>query len=50
MSLRFEADPNGSDHVTIALPAGSSAAGDMTRFRIRSRDDDDTSYIYGLQL
>lgn len=50
MSLRFEADADGLDHVTIALPRDHPSAGDMTASGYDLANDDDTSYIYGLQL
>ena len=50
MSLRFEADADGLDHVTIALPRDHPAAGDMIASGYDLANDDDTSYIYGLQL
>jgi GNAT superfamily N-acetyltransferase len=50
MSLRFEADADGLDHVTVALPRDHPAAGDMTASGYDLANDDDTSYIYGLQL
>jgi hypothetical protein len=50
MSLRFEADADGLDHVTIALPRDHPAAGDMNASGYDLANDDDTSYIYGLQL
>jgi len=50
MALRFEADADGLDHVTISLPRDHPAAGDMTASGYDLANDDDTSYIYGLQL
>jgi len=50
MSLRFEADADGLDHVTVALPRDHPAAGDMTASGYDLANDDDSSYIYGLQL
>ena len=50
LSLRFEADADGLDHVTIALPRDHPAAGDMTASGYDLANDDDTSYVYGLKL
>ena len=50
MSLRFEADADGLDHVTIALPRDHPAAGDMTASGYDLANDDDTMYVYGLKL
>jgi GNAT superfamily N-acetyltransferase len=50
MSLRFEADADGLDHVTIALPRDHPAAGDLTASGYDLANDDDSSYIYRLQL
>jgi hypothetical protein len=50
MALRFEADADGLNHVTVALPRDHPAAGDMTASGYDLANDDDTSYIYGLQL
>jgi GNAT superfamily N-acetyltransferase len=50
MSLRFEADSDGLDHVTVALPRDHPAAGDMTASGYDLANDDDTSYVYGMQL
>jgi GNAT superfamily N-acetyltransferase len=50
MALRFEADADGLDHVTVALPRDHPAAGDMTASGYDLANDDDTSYIYGLKL
>lgn len=50
MSMRFEADADGVDHVTIALPRGHPAADDLTASGYHLANDDDTSYIYGLKF
>ena len=50
MSLRFEADADGLDHVTVALPRDHPAAGDMTASGYDLANDDDASYIYCLRL
>jgi hypothetical protein len=50
MALRFEADADGLDHVTIALPRDHPAAEDLTASGYDFANDDDTSYIYGLAL
>lgn len=49
MQLRYEADADGMDHVTVTLPRDHPAAEDM---RATGYDlaDDDGSYIYGLTL
>jgi GNAT superfamily N-acetyltransferase len=50
MSMRFEADADGLDHVTIALPRHHPASDDLTASGYHLANDDDTSYIYGLKL
>jgi GNAT superfamily N-acetyltransferase len=50
MALRFEADADGLDHVTVALPRDHPAAEDLTASGYDFANDDDTSYIYGLAL
>jgi hypothetical protein len=50
MSLRFEADADGLDHVTIALPRDHPAAEDLRASGYDLANDEDTSYIYGLLL
>jgi GNAT superfamily N-acetyltransferase len=50
MSMRFEADADGLDHVTIALPRDHPAAKDLTASGYDLANDDDSSYIYGLSL
>jgi GNAT superfamily N-acetyltransferase len=48
MALRFEADADGLDHVSIALPRDHPAAEDLRGSGYDLANDDDTSYIYGL--
>jgi GNAT superfamily N-acetyltransferase len=50
MALRFEADADGLDHVTIALPRDHPASGDLRASGYDFANDDDTTYIYGLGL
>jgi hypothetical protein len=50
MALRFEADADGLDHVTVALPRDHPAAEELTASGYDLANDDDTSYIYGLAL
>jgi GNAT superfamily N-acetyltransferase len=50
MALRFEADADGVDHVTLALPRDHPAAEDLGASGYDLANDDDTSYIYGLVL
>jgi GNAT superfamily N-acetyltransferase len=50
MALRFEADADGLNHVTVSLPRGHPAADDMTASGYDLANDDDSSYIYGLNL
>jgi hypothetical protein len=50
MALRFEADADGLDHVTLTLPRDHPAADDMTASGYDLANDEDSSYIYGLLL
>jgi GNAT superfamily N-acetyltransferase len=50
MALRFEADADGLDHVTVALPRDHPAAEDLSASGYDLANDDDTSYIYSLML
>jgi GNAT superfamily N-acetyltransferase len=50
MALRFEADADGLDHVTISLPRDHPAAEDLRASGYDLANDEDTSYIYGLLL
>jgi hypothetical protein len=50
MALRFEADADGLNHVTVALPRDHPAAEDLRASGYDLANDEDTSYIYGLTL
>jgi GNAT superfamily N-acetyltransferase len=50
MALRFEADSDGLDDVTVALPRDHPAADDLRASGYDFANDDDTSYIYALKL
>lgn len=50
LALRFEADIDGLDHVTIALPRDHPAGDDLRATGYDLVDDDDHSYICGLSL
>jgi GNAT superfamily N-acetyltransferase len=50
LALRFEADADGLDHVTISLPRDHPAAEDVKASGYDLANDDDSSYIYGLIL
>ena len=50
MALRYEADADGLDHVTITLPRDHPAADDMTASGYDLANDEDNAYIYGLLL
>lgn len=50
LALRFEADADGLDDVTIALPRDHPAEADLRASGYHFANDDDTSYIYGLTL
>jgi GNAT superfamily N-acetyltransferase len=50
LALRFEADADGLDDVTVALPRGHPAAVDLQASGYDFANDDDTSYIYALKL
>jgi GNAT superfamily N-acetyltransferase len=50
MALRFEADADGLDDVTIALPRGHPAADDLHASGYDFANDDDSSYLYALKL
>jgi len=50
MALRFEADADGLDHVTVTLPRDHPAADDMTASGYDLANDEDSAYIYGLHL
>ena len=50
MALRFEADADGLDNVTVTLPRDHPAADDMTASGYDLANDEDSAYIYGLVL
>jgi GNAT superfamily N-acetyltransferase len=50
LALRFEADADGLDDVTVALPRDHPASDDLRASGYDFANDDDTSYIYGLKL
>lgn len=50
LALRFEADIDGLDHVTIALPRDHPAADDLRACGYDLANDDDQSFICGLRL
>lgn len=50
MALRYEADADGLDHVTVTLPREHPAAVDMTASGYDLANDEDSAYIYGLLL
>jgi len=50
MALRYEADADGLDHVTVTLPRDHPAADDMTASGYDLANDEDNAYIYGLLL
>lgn len=50
LALRFEADSDGLDDVTIALPRNHPAADDLRASGYDLANDDDHSYIYRLTL
>jgi GNAT superfamily N-acetyltransferase len=50
MAMRFEADADGLDHVTVTLPRNHPAADDLAASGYDLANDDDNSYIYGLLL
>ena len=49
-ALRFEADADGLNHVTVTLPRDHPAAVDMTASGYDLANDDDSAYIYGLLI
>jgi hypothetical protein len=49
-ALRFEADADGLDHVTVSLPRGHPAEVDLRSTGYDFANADDTAYIYGLTL
>jgi len=50
LALRFEADADGLDDVTVAIPRQHPAEEDLRASGYDFANDDDTSYIYGLKL
>ena len=50
LALRFEADADGLEDVTVALPRDHPAGGDLRASGYDFANDDDTSYIYSLKL
>jgi N-acetylglutamate synthase-like GNAT family acetyltransferase len=50
LALRFEADADGLDDVTVALPRNHPAGDDLRASGYDFANDDDTSYVYGLTL
>jgi GNAT superfamily N-acetyltransferase len=50
MALRYEADADSLDHVTVALPRGHPAADDLDASGYDLANAEDSAYIYGLSL
>ena len=50
LALRFEADADGLDHVTVTLPRDHPAADDLAASGYDLANDEDSAYIYGLLL
>ena len=50
LAMRFEADADGLDDVTVALPRDHPAGDDLRASGYDFANDDDTSYIYALTL
>jgi GNAT superfamily N-acetyltransferase len=50
MALRYEADADGLDHVTVSLPRGHPAADDLRASGYDLANAEDNAYIYGLAL
>jgi GNAT superfamily N-acetyltransferase len=50
LALRYEADADGLDDVSVALPRDHPAGEDLRASGYDFANDDDTSYIYGLNL
>jgi N-acetylglutamate synthase-like GNAT family acetyltransferase len=50
VALRYEADADGLDDVSVALPRDHPAGEDLRASGYDFANDDDTSYIYGLTL
>jgi GNAT superfamily N-acetyltransferase len=49
-ALRYEADADGADHVSVALPRDHPAADDMQASGYDLANAEDSAYIYGLKL
>ena len=49
-ALRYEADADDIDHVTVALPRGHPAADDLKASGYDLANAEDTAFIYGLKL
>lgn len=49
-ALRYEADADDIDHVTVALPRGHPAADDLKASGYDFANAEDTAYIFGLKL
>ena len=50
LALRYEADADGVDHVTVALPRGHPAGDDLNASGYDLANSDDHAFIYGLRL
>jgi GNAT superfamily N-acetyltransferase len=50
LELRYEADADSLDHVTVTLPRGHPAGDDMNASGYDLANADDSAYIYGLKL
>lgn len=50
LALRFEADADGLDDVTVAIPRNHPAEEDLRASGYDFANDDDTSYIYALKF
>ena len=50
LALRYEADADGLDHVTVAVPRGHPAGDDLNASGYDLANSDDHAFIYGLQL
>jgi hypothetical protein len=50
MALRFEADADGADHVTVSLPPGHPAEEDLTASGYDFDDAEANAHVYALKL
>lgn len=50
IALRYEADADGLDHVTVAVPRGHPAGDDLNASGYDLANSDDHAFIYGLSL